>query len=39
MSDTTIRVSDETKVLLDGLKQHHRQSYDEVILKLLEGKK
>ena len=34
MSSTTIRISHETKELLDGLKHHPRESYEEVIGRL-----
>jgi predicted CopG family antitoxin len=34
--DATIRVSRETKKKLDSIKVHPRQSYDEVIRKLIE---
>ena len=36
MKKTTIAISKETKEKLDRLKIHPRQSYEEVILKLLE---
>ncbi|OPX62654.1 MAG: hypothetical protein A4E34_02012 [Methanoregula sp. PtaU1.Bin006] len=34
MQSTTIRISHETKELLDGLKHHPRESYEEVIGRL-----
>jgi predicted CopG family antitoxin len=36
---TTIKLDKDTVKLLGELKIHHRQSYEEVILKLLENKK
>ncbi len=36
---TTIKLSKETVKLLNELKIHPRQSYEEVILKLLKGEK
>lgn len=36
---TTIKISKATASLLNKLKIHPRQSYEEVILKLLGGKK
>jgi len=36
---TTIKLSKETVKLLNELKIHHRQSYEEVILKLLKENK
>ena len=38
MVDTTIKISKETKKELDKLKIHPRQSYEEVIKKLVEVK-
>jgi predicted DNA-binding protein len=35
--DTTIRLRRETKQMLDGLKIHPRETYDEVIRKLVEA--
>ena len=32
---TTIKLEKSTKDRLDGLKEHHRESYDEVIQKVL----
>ena len=34
---STIHVSQEVKALLDFLKEHPRQSYDEVLRKVLEA--
>jgi len=40
MINTTIKISSDTKVSLELLKIHPRQSYDEVIVKLImENKK
>lgn len=36
---TTIKISEETKKKLDKLKVHPRQSYEEVIKKLVENGK
>jgi len=36
---TTIKISKETVKLLNDLKIHPRQSYEEVIIKLLKNKK
>jgi len=36
---TTIKISKETVRLLNKLKIHPRQSYEEVIIKLLKNKK
>lgn len=36
MEKTTITLSKETKARLDALKKHPRQSYEEVIVNLLE---
>jgi len=33
---TTIQLDSTTKDALDGLKLHHRESYNEVILRLIE---
>lgn len=33
---TTIRMSGETKALLDGLKQNPRETYDDVVRRLAE---
>jgi len=40
VNDTTIKISSDTRVSLELMKIHPRQSYDEVIVKLiLENKK
>ena len=33
---TTIKLDKSTKSRLDGLKEYHRESYDEVITKVLD---
>ena len=38
MEKTTITISKGTKAQLDALKAHPRQSYEEIIVKLLEMK-
>jgi len=35
VSDTTIKISSDTRVSLELMKVHPRQSYDEVIIKLI----
>ena len=35
VNDTTIKVSEDTRVSLELMKVHPRQSYDEVIVKLI----
>jgi hypothetical protein len=32
---TTIKITKETKTRLDGLKEHHREPYEEVLRKVL----
>lgn len=36
MEKTTITISKDTKARLDALKAHPRQSYEEIVVKLLE---
>ncbi len=36
MDETTIRISKQTKKLLDEAKLHHRETYEDVIKRLLE---
>ena len=35
MQNTTIKISKKTKQRLDNLKEHRRESYEEVIIKIL----
>jgi len=39
MEKTTIQISKQTKALLDELKIHPRETYDEVIRRLIESRK
>ncbi|KKM65625.1 hypothetical protein LCGC14_1489320 [marine sediment metagenome] len=36
---TLIRITEDTKDALDKRKEHHRETYDDVITRLLNGKK
>ena len=34
-----IRITDEQKADLDGLKQHHRETYEDVVGRLIDNEK
>ncbi len=36
MDITTIRIHKETKSLLDGVKEHNRETYEDIIKRLVE---
>jgi len=38
MANTTIQISEETKKMLDSLKVHDREPYDDVVKRLAEEK-